>query len=59
MQTHGDKYTPTLTVDGANGVGAIKLAILAPLLKGIKINIVNDGSDGILNYQVELNKGRG
>ena len=45
---------PEVTVDGANGVGAIKLAELLQQ-EGefpLKMSIVYDGSKGRLNYEV-------
>ena len=43
-----------VTVDGANGVGAIKLAKLFQHDKGfpLKISVIYDGSKGKLNYEV-------
>ena len=46
------RYKPELTIDGANGVGAIKMKQFQPLLgQLLNIKVVNDGSTGKLNYQ--------
>jgi len=40
-------------VDGANGVGALKAKVLGKYIaEYLKIDIYNDGSDGILNKGV-------
>lgn len=44
-------YQPHVVVDAANGVGALQLAKLAPLLKAkLTFDIVHD-ANGVLNYQ--------
>ncbi|XP_017349585.1 phosphoacetylglucosamine mutase [Ictalurus punctatus] len=41
-----------LLVDGANGIGALKMREMEPFLKSeLKVELFNDGSSGRLNYQ--------
>ncbi|XP_052821818.1 phosphoacetylglucosamine mutase [Octopus bimaculoides] len=45
-------YKPKLVLDAANGVGAAKVELLKRHLNdALDIELKNDGSDGILNYQ--------
>lgn len=44
-------YVPFIRLDGANGVGAMKMKTLLPYLGGLlKIETYNDGSEGRLNH---------
>ncbi|XP_075532667.1 phosphoglucomutase 3-like protein nst [Dermacentor variabilis] len=44
-------YVPFIRLDGANGVGAVKMKTLLPHLGGLlKIETYNDGSEGRLNH---------
>lgn len=39
-------------MDGANGIGALKMREMEPFLKSeLKVELFNDGSSGRLNYQ--------
>ncbi|XP_071949216.1 phosphoacetylglucosamine mutase-like isoform X2 [Antedon mediterranea] len=53
IQTPGDNsYLPEISVDGANGVGALKVLQLQKELKGyLDMKVFNDGSTGKLNEQ--------
>lgn len=43
-------YRPQLWLDGANGVGALKMRQMLQHLQGLlSVNIFNDGSSGKLN----------
>ena len=53
-QSSNGSYTPKLSVDGANGVGAGKLKAMVPFLgDSLAVTIVNDGTaeGDILNHQ--------
>lgn len=41
-------------VDGANGIGALKLKELLEHIGNLPINIFNDGTNGILNFKVSF-----
>lgn len=45
-------YNPAMVVDGANGVGAIKMAEMMKYITstGLSVTVYNDGSTGQLNY---------
>ena len=44
---------PKLTVDGANGIGALKMAQFKDHLESVlDVRVVNDGSSGKLNHMV-------
>ncbi|KAG0441449.1 hypothetical protein HPB47_015945, partial [Ixodes persulcatus] len=46
-------YVPFIRLDGANGVGAVKIKTLLPHLGGLlKIETFNDGTQGRLNHMV-------
>ncbi|XP_033106770.1 phosphoacetylglucosamine mutase-like [Anneissia japonica] len=53
LETSGDNaYVPEINVDGANGVGALKVLQLQEELKGaLDMTVFNDGSVGKLNEQ--------
>lgn len=41
-----------LLLDGANGIGALKMREMEPFLKSeLEVELFNDGSSGRLNYQ--------
>ncbi|GBN47311.1 Phosphoacetylglucosamine mutase [Araneus ventricosus] len=50
--SRGTNYIPEVYVDGANGVGALKLRELQSYIDSLQFQIFNDGSSGILNFQV-------
>lgn len=41
-------------VDGANGIGALKLKELLEHIGNLPIMIFNDGTHGVLNFQVSF-----
>ncbi|XP_023217197.1 phosphoacetylglucosamine mutase-like [Centruroides sculpturatus] len=46
------KYLPTVKLDGANGIGSIKIKLLQKYLENfLDIKLYNDGSKGKLNYK--------
>ncbi|XP_054719475.1 phosphoacetylglucosamine mutase-like [Uloborus diversus] len=45
------KYEPEVYVDGANGVGALKMKEMLPCIKSLRVHILNDGSTGVLNFK--------
>ncbi|PIK58568.1 putative phosphoacetylglucosamine mutase [Apostichopus japonicus] len=51
VSASGDRgYSPVIIVDGANGVGALKIQQLLSFLKGtLDISVCNDGTTGKLN----------
>ncbi|KAF8788427.1 phosphoacetylglucosamine mutase-like [Argiope bruennichi] len=49
--TRQAKYTSEVYVDGANGVGAMKLKELQSYIDSLQFQIFNDGSNGILNFK--------
>nr|KAG5714323.1 hypothetical protein BaRGS_018540 [Batillaria attramentaria] len=65
MGANQGNYTPQVYLDAANGVGAPKVTELAGRIsKHLQLQIVNDGSQGKLNYRVagylqELVRGSG
>lgn len=47
-----NKYTSHIKLDGANGIGAMKIKILQKYIgNALKINLHNDGSEGKLNHR--------
>ncbi|GFW60042.1 phosphoacetylglucosamine mutase [Trichonephila clavipes] len=44
-------YIPEVYVDGANGIGALKLKELQTYIDKLQFKIFNDGSTGVLNYK--------
>ena len=52
--SHCSAYKPVLWVDGANGVGALKMTEMMKYIKGseLVVNTHNDGSTGKLNHMV-------
>jgi hypothetical protein len=55
--TPSAKHLEPLAIDGANGVGAIKLAYMRQTLaKFLQIEIFNDGTNGHLNEKVNSTK---
>lgn len=62
MQSHSLRLSPQapkrtdvqkkLLLDGANGIGALKMREMEPYLKSeLQVELCNDGSSGRLNYQ--------
>ncbi|PRD32363.1 UNVERIFIED_CONTAM: Pgm3 [Trichonephila clavipes] len=49
-------YIPEVYVDGANGIGALKLKELQTYIDKLQFKIFNDGSTGVLNYKVGVNE---
>ena len=49
---NGSKYDKIVFLDGANGIGALKIRELEPYLRSLDIQVFNDGSSGKLNYKV-------
>lgn len=55
QRSNNGNYKPKITVDASNGVGAKAMVSFMQYLNGVlDITLVNDGSTGILNYQVRL-----
>ncbi|GIX98011.1 phosphoacetylglucosamine mutase [Caerostris darwini] len=45
------RYIPEVHVDGANGVGALKLKEMLSYIHSLNFKIFNDGTNGILNFK--------
>ncbi|GFQ82577.1 phosphoacetylglucosamine mutase [Trichonephila clavata] len=50
-QNKAKNYIPEVYVDGANGIGALKLKELQSYIDKLQFKIFNDGSTGVLNYK--------